>query len=325
MKHLRISIILFSILAFFAFLVYTFSPTFINKKDVEIPYGISSLDIAKELYKKGVIRNPLSFLMLHLFFKKKLEAGEYEFDGTVFPWDVYFKIARGEKKLYRVTIPEGYDLYDIAKALEEYGICSREDFLRYANSPEVAKKYGINTHTMEGFLFPDTYFFSKKTHPIKVIDTMYKNFLKKIQEVREKAKQKGIPLESLVTIASMIEKETGLKEEKYLVSAVIHNRIKKGMKLDIDPTVIYALKKKGRWKGKLTKKDLFIDDPYNTYVYKGLPPSPICNPGLDSLVAALEPANVNYLFFVARGDGGHNFSSNYTQHLHNVKSYINKR
>ncbi len=321
----RIYIFFLLILVLFIFIIYAFSPTFIKKKDVEIDYGLSSLNIATKLYKEGIIRNPVSFLTLHLLFKKKLEAGEYEFDGTVFPWDVYFKISRGEKKLYRITIPEGYDLYDIANVLQDYGISSKEDFLKYAISAETAKRYGLNTHTMEGFLFPDTYFFSKKTHPIRVIDTMHKNFLKKTQKLREEVKQNNMTLETWVTIASMIEKETALKEEKHLVSAVIHNRIKKGMKLDIDPTVIYALKIKNKWNGVITKKDLLIDDPYNTYVYKGIPPSPICNPGLDSLEAALKPAKVDYLFFVARGDGGHVFSSSYNQHVNNVRLYRSKR
>lgn len=321
----RVYIIFFLLLVLSAFLVHTFSPKSVKRKDVEIDYGLSSIKIAVKLYREGLIRNPLSFLSLHLLFKKKLEAGEYEFDGTVFPWDVYFKIARGEKKLYRITIPEGSDLYDIANTLQEHGVCSKEDFLKHANSPETAKRYGLNVHTMEGFLFPDTYFFSKKTHPVKVIDVMHKNFIKRTQKLREELQQKGLTLEKWVTLASMIEKETAIKEERFLVSAVIHNRIKKGMKLDIDPTVIYALKRKDKWKGVLTRKHLLIDDPYNTYMYKGLPPSPICNPGLDSLEAALKPAEVDYLFFVATGDGGHAFSSNYTKHADNVRWYRGKR
>lgn len=305
--------------------IYTFFPTFIQKREVEINYGLSSLNIAMKLYQEGVITSPISFLILHIIFKKRLEAGEYEFDGTVFPWDAYFKVARGERKLYKITIPEGYDLYDIANVLQDYRICSKEDFLKYANSPETAKRYGLNTHTMEGFLFPDTYFFSRNTHPIRVIETMHKNFLRKTQKLREELDQKNITLEEWVTVASMVEKETASKNEKPLVSAVIYNRIGEGMKLDIDPTVIYALKRKGKWNGVLTKKHLLLDDPYNTYIYKGLPPSPICNPGLASLEAALRPANVKYLFFVAKGDGSHTFSSSYEEHLNNVREYRNRR
>lgn len=304
-----------------AFLVYSFLPVRVEKKTVEIVYGTSTYDMAILLYKEGLLRNPLSFLFLHSINRKKLEAGEYEFDGLVFPWEIYEKISKGLKKLYRITIPEGSDLYDIAKILEENLICSSKDFLNYALSAETAKKYGLKTPNMEGFLFPDTYFFSKNTHPIKIIDVMYKNFLKRTEELRELLKEKNLSLEEWVVIASMIEKETAKAEERPLVAAVIYNRIKKGMKLQIDPTVIYALKRRGEWQGSLTLKHLTIDDPYNTYYYYGLPPSPICNPGLESLKAALEPAKVDYLYFVADGSGGHHFSNSYSDHISKVRLY----
>ncbi|QWK13420.1 MAG: endolytic transglycosylase MltG [Aquificota bacterium] len=318
MKYIKF---LLPIILLVLFVVYSLLPVRVDKKTVEIAYGTSTFEMALLLYKEGILRNPLSFLFLHSVEKKKLEAGEYEFDGLVFPWDVYDKISKGLKKLYRITIPEGSDLYDIAKILEENLICSSKDFLKYALSEEAARKYGLKTPTMEGFLFPDTYFFSKNTHPMKVIDIMHVNFLKKTQELRKKLPEKNLTLEEWVTIASMIEKETAKPEEKPLVSAVIYNRIKKGMKLQIDPTVIYALKRRGLWKGKLTLEHLRIDDPYNTYYYFGLPPSPICNPGLESLKYALEPAPVDYLYFVADGSGGHYFSKNFSDHSRKVREY----
>jgi len=318
MKYIKF---LLPIILLVLFVVYSLLPVRLDKKTVEIAYGTSTFEMALLLYKEGILRNPLSFLFLHSVEKKKLEAGEYEFDGLVFPWDVYDKISKGLKKLYRITIPEGSDLYDIAKILEENLICSSKDFLKYALSEETARKYGLKTPTMEGFLFPDTYFFSKNTHPMKVIDIMHVNFLKKTQELRKKLPEKNLTLEEWVTIASMIEKETAKPEEKPLVSAVIYNRIKKGMKLQIDPTVIYALKRRGLWKGKLTLEHLRIDDPYNTYYYFGLPPSPICNPGLESLKYALEPAPVDYIYFVADGSGGHYFSKNFSDHSRKVREY----
>lgn len=318
MKYIKF---LLPIILLVLFVVYSLLPVRVDKKTVEIAYGTSTFEMALLLYKEGILRNPLSFLFLHSVEKKKLEAGEYEFDGLVFPWDVYDKISKGLKKLYRITIPEGSDLYDIAKILEENLICSSKDFLKYALSEETARKYGLKTPTMEGFLFPDTYFFSKNTHPMKVIDIMHVNFLKKTQELRKKLPEKNLTLEEWVTIASMIEKETAKPEEKPLVSAVIYNRIKKGMKLQIDPTVIYALKRRGLWKGKLTLEHLRIDDPYNTYYYFGLPPSPICNPGLESLKYALEPAPVDYIYFVADGSGGHYFSKNFSDHSRKVREY----
>lgn len=303
------------------FVLYSFLPVKTEKKTVEIAYGTSTTDIAMRFYREGLLRNPLSFLLIHGIYKKRLEAGEYEFEGLVFPWNIYEKLSKGLKKVYRITVPEGSDLYDIARLLEENRICSAEDFLKYSLSEETAKKYGLKVSSMEGFLFPDTYFFSKNTHPLKVIEVMHKNFLRRTEELRKKLPEKGLTLEEWVTIASMIEKETAKPEEKPLVSAVIYNRLKRGMKLQIDPTVIYALKRKNMWDGRLSLRDLKFEDPYNTYIYFGLPPSPICNPGLESLRAAIEPEKVDYLYFVADGNGGHYFSRTFQEHNRRVREY----
>ncbi|MEJ5339634.1 MAG: endolytic transglycosylase MltG [Aquificaceae bacterium] len=315
----------FPVLMVALFVLYSLLPVKTEEKTVEIAYGTSTTDIALQFYREGLLRNPLSFLLLHGIYKKRLEAGEYEFRGLVFPWDIYEKLSKGLKKVYRITVPEGSDLYDIAELLEENRICASEDFLKYAMSEEVARKYGLKAGTMEGFLFPDTYFFSKNTHPLRVIEVMHKNFLKKTEGLRERLSERGLTLEEWVAIASMIEKETAKPEERPLVSAVIHNRLKKGMKLQIDPTVIYALKRRNLWNGRLTLKDLKIEDAYNTYVYFGLPPSPICNPGLESLKAALEPERVDYLYFVADGLGGHHFSRTLQEHNRRVREYRSAR
>ncbi len=312
MKYLKFLLPVF-VLALF--ILYSLLPVKTEGKIVEIAYGTPTTNIALQFYREGLLRNPLSFLLLHIVHKKKLEAGEYEFVGIVFPWDIYEKLSKGIKKVYSITIPEGSDLYDIARILEENNICSGEDFLRHANSEETIRRYGLKVSSIEGFLFPDTYFFSKNTHPLRVIDVMHNNFLKKTKEYRKRLAESGLSLEEWVTIASMIEKETAKPEERPLVSAVIHNRLKKGMKLQIDPTVIYALKRRSLWEGRLTLNHLKFEDPYNTYVYFGLPPSPICNPGLESLKASLEPAEVDYLYFVADGKGGHYFSVNYHDHV----------
>ena len=304
---------------FFLFISFLFTPMYIkNSVLVDIPYGTSTWKISYILYEKGVIRNPLSFILLHAIKKKKLEAGEYEFTGYVGVWEAYGKIAHGEHKLYRIVIPEGSDIYDIANILEGKGICKGEDFIKYATSYEVVRKYGIYSHSMEGFLFPDTYYFSKNTHPLKIIDVMFTNFMEKTASLRPFLKEKGLSLETWVIIASMIEKETYRDSERPLISAVIYNRLKRKMKLQIDPTVIYALKRNGKWRGVLLRSDMDIDDPYNTYKYFGLPPSPIANPGLASLEAALNPAPVNYLYFVATPSGRHIFSSSYRKHVNHI-------
>ena len=187
------------------FLVYSFFPVK-TERTVEIPYGKTSLDVALLLYREGVIRSPISFVTIHYLIRGKLEAGEYEFKGWVFPWEAYLKIHRGQRKLYKITIPEGFDLYDIADLLEEYSICKGEDFLKVANSPETAKRYGLRTYTMEGFLFPDTYYFSKNTHPLRVVDVMFKNFLRRTEHLRRKLEERGLTLEEWVIIASMCGK-----------------------------------------------------------------------------------------------------------------------
>ncbi len=317
MKKLIPLIILF--VASLLYLAYAFMPVYVETKTVDIPYGTSALKVIETLHKEGIIRSKLSLIIIHALRKDKLEAGEYEFSGYISPFDVYRKLSKGIHKLHRVVITEGSDIYDIADILEKKGVCKKEDFLKFATSEQVPRGYGLSTPTMEGFLFPDTYLFSKNTHPLKVIDTMYRNFLKKTVDLRPQVAKKGLSIEEWVTIASMIEKETAWEDEKPLVSAVIYNRLKRRMKLQIDPTVIYALKRKGMWEGKLTREHLKIDDPYNTYLYFGLPPTPICNPGLSSLKAALQPADVSYLYFVADPKTRrHIFSSTYSQHRQNI-------
>ena len=289
-------------------------------KTLEIHYGTPVPKIAEILEKEGVIYSKYLFLIVHAIERAKLEAGEYEFKGRLTVLDVYNYLKDGRYKLYRITVKEGYDLYDIARELEKNKICKAKDFLRFATSEKVVHSYGLSAPSMEGFLFPDTYFFSKGTHPLKVIDVMYKNFLKKTEGLRKELREKNLELETWVTVASMVEKETKVPHERPLIAAVIYNRLNKGMKLQIDPTVIYAAKRRGLWRGKLLKKFYNLDDPYNTYFYYGLPPGPISNPGLPSLEAALRPAKVDYLYFVAKPDmSGHLFARTYLEHLMNLK------
>jgi len=292
----------------------------VKETTVVVKYGTPVPEIARRLEEEGIIVSRYLFLLLHAFRREKLEAGEYEFKGRLSVADAYRMLAEGRQKLYRVLVKEGADLFEIARVLEKAGVCKAEDFLRYAFSEEVVSAYDLSAPSMEGFLFPDTYFFSKDTHPLKVIRVMHENFLKKTAELRKELENKGLEPEVWVTVASMVEKETRYEPEKPLIAAVIYNRLKRGMKLQIDPTVIYAAKLKGLWKGKLLKKFYALDSPYNTYMYFGLPPGPICNPGLSSLKAALKPAPVDYLFFVADKEGRkHLFSKTYEEHLENMR------
>lgn len=300
---------------------FTYFPKEIKPpKTVEIPYGTSVPKIAEILEREGVIYSKYLFLLVHAIERAKLEAGEYEFGGRLNVVKVYEYLKEGRHKRYKITVREGDDIYTIAEELEKNKICKAEDFLKYATSEKVVRSYGLSAPSMEGFLFPDTYYFSKGTHPLRVIDTMHKNFLKKTENLRKELKEKNLKLEEWVTIASMVEKETPDPQERPLIAAVIYNRLKIGMKLQIDPTVIYAAKRKGLWKGELLKSFYELDDPYNTYRYFGLPPGPIANPGLSSLEAALRPAKVDYLYFVAKQDmSGHIFARTYSEHLNNLK------
>ncbi|GAB6065774.1 endolytic transglycosylase MltG [Aquifex pyrophilus] len=304
-----------------AFILYgIITPKPVGEKVVEIKYGTPVPEIAEILEREGVINSRYLFLILHAFLRGKLEAGEYEFKGNLSLYEVYKILEEGRARLYKIVVKEGDDLFDIAKNLEKNKICKAKDFLRYAFSEEVVKRYNLDVPSMEGFLFPDTYYFSKNTHPLKVIDVMYKNFLEKTENLRKHLEEKNLSLEVWVTIASMVEKETFLKEEKPLIAAVIYNRLRRGMKLQIDPTVIYVAKRRGLWRGRLLKRFFYIDDPYNTYLYFGLPPGPISNPGLDSLKASLFPAKVDYLYFVADRYGRkHYFARTYVEHLRNMR------
>ena len=251
----------------------------------------------------------------------KLKHGEYEFSAGEALYSVHRKLRRGEVSLRKVTFPEGITLVQMAGILEASQIVSREEFLALVQNSEYStEKLGTDALSLEGFLFPDTYFFVRGCSAERVIETMLKRF-------REAWATLGIAstqfdIKEIVTIASLIEKETAFSPERPLVSAVIRNRLKIGMKLEFDPTVIYALGEK--FDGNIRKKDLAFPSPYNTYVVSGLPLGPIAAPGLDSIRAALQPADVNYLYFVANGDGVHVFSSTYGDHVNAVNRLLRK-
>ena len=293
-------------------------------KIVEIPQGLGLSAIAEKLEGEGVIRKAEIF-SLPVFLsgtQGKLKHGEYVFSAGEAPYSVHRKLRRGEVSLRKVTFPEGVTLARMAEILEASQIVSRKEFLALAQGSEYStKKLGVGVLSLEGFLFPDTYFFPKDSTAEKVIETMLDGF-------REACATLGIvstepDIKEIVTIASLIEKETAFPPERPLVSAVIRNRLKKGMKLEFDPTVIYALGEK--FDGDIRKKDLSFPSPYNTYVFSGLPPGPIAAPGLDSIRAALEPADVDYLYFVSNGDGVHIFSSKYEDHVNAVNRLLRKK
>lgn len=292
-------------------------------KIVEIPQGLGLAAITEKLEGEGVVRKA-EVLFFSAFLSgthRKLKHGEYVFSAGEAPYTVHRKLRRGEVSLKRVTFPEGITLVQMAEILDASQIVSREEFLAIAENSEYStKKLGVDVSSLEGFLFPDTYFFARDCSAEKVIETMLDRFREVYATLGIASPQPDI--KEIVTIASLIEKETAFSAERPLVSAVIRNRLRKGMKLEFDPTVIYALGEK--FDGNIRKKDLSFPSPYNTYVVSGLPPGPIAAPGLDSIRAALEPAGVDYLYFVANGGGRHFFSTTYRDHLNAVNKVLKK-
>lgn len=286
-----------------------------------IPKGSTSREIEDLLARKGLLRYPLAFRLLVLVTMTgtKLQHGEYAFPVPPSALDLWKKIADGDVAKYHVTIPAGSTIYDVARTLEILELADPDLFLAAATSPDLAVRLGIPGSTVEGYLFPDTYTLVKDMPAEEIIAVMVRRFRWKFTEEMELLAQRdGFTPDQIVTIASIIEKETGLDSEKPLVSAVIRKRLSSGMPLQMDPTVIYGLRKFG---SALTKKDLRKPTPYNTYLLRGLPPGPIANPGLSSLVAAVRPSDGDYLYFVSRNDGSHQFSRTLREHNEAVTMY----
>lgn len=288
---------------------------------VFIPKGSTFPEIEKILAEKGALRYPLAFriLVIGTMTGTKLQHGEYALPSPPSAIELWRKLVRGDVAKYQVTIPGGSTLSDIAETLGTLELANPSEFLTAAVSPSLTSRMGIPGNTLEGYLFPDTYIMVKDMSPEEILGVMVRRFRRKFTpEMESKAAKDGFTLHQIVTIASIIEKEAGLAQEKPLVSEVIRKRLSINMPLQMDPTVIYGLKKFG---GDLTRKDLRTPNPYNTYRNRGLPPGPICNPGLSSLTAAVEPAETDYLYFVSRNDGSHQFSRTLQDHNRAVAVY----
>lgn len=289
-----------------------------------VPPGASFRWVALQLEEKGIIRDAGKFSLLARIkgVIREIKAGEYEFSTSMPPGEVLDKLTEGRIKEYTITIPEGYNLRQIGALLASRHLVEKEEFLRLAYDRKFIKSLGIEGPSLEGYLFPDTYRFDKLMGAAGIIRKMVNNFKRVYKEIEEEAERKGLSMREVVTLASIIEKEAKLDVEKPLISAVFHNRLKKGLKLQSDPTVIYGLRS---FNGDLKREDLLKPTPYNTYVIRGLPPGPISNPGKASLIAAVRPAPVDYLYFVSRNDGSHYFSNTLMEHNRAVMVYQKKR
>jgi UPF0755 protein len=274
---------------------------------VDIPLGTRSVRIAEMLADAGVVRHPLLFLLARAWHPgKKPLAGEYRFEGPAAPEQVLERLARGDVYTIELRVPEGTDVYDLAQLVEAAGLARASDFLR------AALPY-------EGYLFPSTYRFSRKAGAAQIVDTMRRTFEQVWQELGGTEERKR----ETVILASLVEAEAVRDSERARIAGVFLNRLKKGMRLECDPTVKYAARREGRWRGVIYRSDLESRNRYNTYVWYGLPPGPVTNPGRKSLEAALHPAETEELYFVARasGDGRHVFSRDYDAHQKAVREY----
>lgn len=294
-------------------------------KKIEIPRGYSFKKIANLLKKENLIQNRSTFVILsHLRgVTNQLKAGEYHLSKNMTPLEIMEKLLKGDVVSYSLTIPEGYTIREIANLLEKSKLLDKKRFTALAQSRKILDSLGIKAKSLEGYLFPDTYHFPKGTKEEEIIRTMVEKLNNLFTEdIKKRLEEINFSKHEILTLASLIEKEAQIDSERKLISAVFYNRLKKNMLLQSDPTVIYALKD---FDGNIRKKDLKIDSPYNTYVYKGLPPAPIANPGKESILAALYPAKVDYLYFVAKNNGEHHFSKNFKEHNRAVRKYQLKR
>jgi len=291
-----------------------------SEKFVEIPPGTPAVKIASLLKQGGIIRSELVFDAMHAIKGGTLKAGEYQFDHPAKVSEVYSRLRRGDVYTVSVTIPEGSNLFDIGQRVEAAGLGTKDNFLATARTNvSLIADLDAQASSLEGYLFPDTYRFARGTSAFQIQQTMVRRF-------REAAAELGLQGDDhrVVTLASLVERETPIAAERPLVASVFVNRMAKDIPLMTDPSVIYAALLGGRYRGTIYESDLQADSPYNTYKHPGLPPGPICSPGMDSLKAAMHPAQTDYLYFVAASadpSGKSKFSATLEEHARDVAAY----
>lgn len=280
--------------------------------------GWTTRHIARELKANGIIRSDIAFLGMHVLRgARTLKAGEYKFEGPESAMAVRDRLARGDVFVRQVTVPEGYNMFDIAQAIEQAGLGPASDFLNASRADLfLVKDLDPQAQTLEGYLFPDTYAFTRTMSAHDMAAAMVRHF-------KQEAKSLNLSTEvhRVVTMASIVEKETAVPDERPEVASVYYNRLKQNMALAADPSVIYAALINNRYRGAIYQSDLQFASPYNTYKYAGLPPGPIANPGRASLEAAMHPADTQFLYFVADAQGHHRFARTLDQHNRNVAAY----
>lgn len=290
---------------------------------LDFPKGTTTQEMAHDLADNGIIRYPWQFLTVRALRPgRKLQAGEYQFTRADSPAHIFDRIARGDVFFYELVVPEGSNIFDIANTVGQFPFLKSGDFLRAARNPALIHDLAPQAPTLEGYLFPATYRITRSTTVEQLCAMMTGQFRKQWGQLQTAAATVR-PVNEVVTLASLVEKETGRPEERPVVASVYQNRLSKRMALDCDPTTIYAALLDARYRGTIYHSDLESDNAYNTYRHAGLPPGPIANPGLASIKAALAPAQTDFLYFVAKpdGSGGHQFSKTMEQHNLAVQQY----
>jgi UPF0755 protein len=288
---------------------------------VDIPTGSSFLKVTEILNQAGLVKYRIFFYSLAIMknARRSIRAGEYEFNTSLTPAAMIDKLLRGEIKNYKVVIPEDLSMQEIAARLDEFRLIDKELFFELASDEDFLKSLNIKADSIEGYLFPETYFFDRSMSTRQIMKIMVIQFWKKVTpEMIKRAGDLRFNVHQFVTFASIIGKESGDDAEKPMISAVFHNRLRKKMRLQSDPTAVYDL---DNFEGKILRSHLKRNSHYNTYIIRGLPPGPIANPGLTSLKAVLYPTDVNYLYFVSKKDGSHFFSSSLNEHKQAINRY----
>jgi len=288
---------------------------------VDLPPGTSVAAIGSRLAEAGAVPDALTFRLAARVSgaERRLQAGEYRFTDPATPFQVVERLAAGDVFRRSVTFPEGLTIREMAALYERSGLGTAAEFERAATTGQRAQAFDPEASTLEGYLFPNTYALTRRADGGGLVDLMIDGFLRAFDErLRERAAASGLSVREAVTLASLVEKETAQADERPIVAAVYRNRLRRGMLLQCDPTLVYALMRAGRWNGNLTRDHKQFDSPYNTYRYAGLPPGPIASPGRAALEAAVTPADVPYLYFVSRNDGSHVFAATLSEHNRNV-------
>ena len=307
-------IIIASILAFYLLVIYWPQSNPYERVEINIPKGVSLSQIGNILKEESIISNKRTFTMAvkSLGHEKNIPAGTYVLHNALNNRAIINQLVYGVPSLKSITVLEGWTIYQIANELEKELNISKKTFLRLCNDQRVIKLFNLEGNSLEGYLFPDTYTFAEGVDPYLVLTRMVNEFINNITKSMEvQAQELNMSLLEVITLASIIEGEAIYDSERAIISAVYHNRLKRGIKLQADPTIQYIIDDGPR---RLLNDDLKIESKYNTYLYKGLPPGPINNPGKESIIAALYPGVNEYLYFVARGDGYHTFSTNEKDH-----------